>query len=93
MNATLAQHWWTIVLRGVIAVLFGIFGPRFGYMFSHGRWWLAFGGVVSLIWGVMLVAAPLIGAVVLAWWLGIYAIVFGISLLACGWQLRAQRTV
>jgi uncharacterized membrane protein HdeD (DUF308 family) len=51
---------------------------------SHGRWWLAFGGVVSLIWGVMLVAAPLIGAVVLAWWLGIYAIVFGISLLACG---------
>ena len=25
MNATLAQHWWTIVLRGVIAVLFRIF--------------------------------------------------------------------
>jgi uncharacterized membrane protein HdeD (DUF308 family) len=60
---------------------------------SHGRWWLAFGGVVSLIWGVMLAAAPLIGAVVLAWWLGIYAVVFGISLLACGWQLRGQRTV
>ena len=37
---------------------------------SHGRWWLAFGGVVSLVWGVMLAAAPLIGAVVLAWWLG-----------------------
>ncbi len=39
---------------------------------------------MSLVWGVMLAAAPLIGAVVLAWWLGIYAIVFGISLLACG---------
>jgi uncharacterized membrane protein HdeD (DUF308 family) len=24
MNATLARHWWTIVLRGVIAVLFGV---------------------------------------------------------------------
>ena len=35
----------------------------------------------------------LISAVVLAWWLGIYAVVFGISLLACGWQLRGQRTV
>jgi uncharacterized membrane protein HdeD (DUF308 family) len=45
---------------------------------SHGRWWLAFGGVVSLVWGVMLAAAPLIGAVVLAWWLRIYAIIFGI---------------
>ena len=32
---------------------------------SHGRWWLAVGSVVSLIWGMMLVAAPLIGAVVL----------------------------
>jgi uncharacterized membrane protein HdeD (DUF308 family) len=31
----------------------------------------------------MLVATPLIGAVILAWWLEIYAIVFGISLLAC----------
>jgi uncharacterized membrane protein HdeD (DUF308 family) len=60
---------------------------------SHGRWWLALGGIVSLIWGVLLVAAPLIGAVVLAWWLGIYAIMFGIALLACGWRLRAQRPV
>ena len=24
MNATLARHWWAIVLRGVIAVLFGV---------------------------------------------------------------------
>jgi uncharacterized membrane protein HdeD (DUF308 family) len=30
--------------------------------------------------------------VVFAWWLGIYAIVFGISLLACGWRLRGQHT-
>jgi uncharacterized membrane protein HdeD (DUF308 family) len=30
------------------------------------------------------------GAVVLAWWLGIYAIVFGVALLACGWRLRGQ---
>ena len=55
---------------------------------SHGSWWLGLGGVVSLIWGVLLVAAPLMGAVVLTWWLGLYAIVFGIALLTCGWRLR-----
>jgi uncharacterized membrane protein HdeD (DUF308 family) len=57
---------------------------------THGRWWLGLGGVASLIWGILLVAAPLVGAVVLTWWLGIYAIVFGIALLACGLRLRTQ---
>src|SRR5208283_1505655 len=58
---------------------------------SHGRWRLAFGGVASIVWGVLLAGAPLVGAVVVAWWLGIYAIVFGAALLACAWRLRGQR--
>ena len=175
MNATLAQHWWAIVLRGVIAVLFGIgalaapgavllslaffFGiyvlidgviglvgsvravaahRHWGALLaeavlnvimglialvlpgaavlafvllmaawalisgglmlaaavklhaSHGRWWLGLGGAVSMLWGVLLVLAPMVGAVVVTWWLGAYAIIFGIPLLACGWRLRSQ---
>ena len=57
---------------------------------SHGRFWLALGGIVSLLYGLLLVAAPLAGALVLTWWLGAYAIVFGISLLVLGFQLRAR---
>jgi len=57
---------------------------------SHGRWWLLFAGLVSVIWGVLLLLAPLIGAVVLTWWLGAYAIIFGISLLVVGFRLRGQ---
>jgi uncharacterized membrane protein HdeD (DUF308 family) len=57
---------------------------------SHGRWWLLFAGLVSVIWGVLLLLAPLIGAVVLTWWLGAYAIVFGIMLLMLGFRLRRQ---
>jgi uncharacterized membrane protein HdeD (DUF308 family) len=176
LNTTLAQRWWTIALRGVIAVLFGLialaapgaallslallFGfyllvdgiiglvmairavgghGRWGGLLteavvnivvglialvmpaaavlgfvllmaawalvtgvlmligafrlhaSHGRWWMALGGVASLVWGVLLAAAPLVGAVVLAWWLGLYAIIFGGALLACAWRLRGQR--
>lgn len=48
---------------------------------DHGRRWLALGGIVSIIFGVLLVIAPLIGAVVLTWWLGVYALIFGIALL------------
>ena len=177
MNATLARHWWAIVLRGVAAVLFGLvalaapgavllslaffFGIYVlidgviglvssaravmahghwvallaeavlniimglialllpgaavlafvlmmaawalisgGLMLaaalklhaSHGRWWLGLGGVVSMLWGVLLVLAPMVGAVVVTRWLGVYAIIFGISLLACGWRLRGQHS-
>jgi uncharacterized membrane protein HdeD (DUF308 family) len=175
MNATLARHWWAIVLRGVVAVVFGVVAlaaPGAGLLSlafffgiyllvdgiiglvssaravmahghwgallaeavlnllmglialfvpaaavlgfvalmaawalisgglmiaaavklhaSHGRWWLGLGGVASMIWGVLLVLAPMIGAVVLTWWLGIYAIVFGIALFICGCRLRGQ---
>ncbi|HEY3847301.1 MAG TPA: HdeD family acid-resistance protein [Acetobacteraceae bacterium] len=57
---------------------------------SHGRWWLAFAGIVSVIWGVLLVIAPLMGAVVLTWWLGAYAVIFGVMLLVVGFRLRGQ---
>jgi uncharacterized membrane protein HdeD (DUF308 family) len=58
---------------------------------SHGRWWLVLGGLVSIVWGVLLIIAPLIGAVVLTWWLGAYAVVFGILLLVLSFQLRGHR--
>ncbi len=59
---------------------------------THGRWWLTLGGLVSIVWGVVLIIAPLTGALVLTWWLGAYAIVFGIMLLALGFRLRASHT-
>ena len=58
---------------------------------AHGRGWLALGGVVSIIYGIMLVIAPLIGALVLTWWLGAYALVFGIALLVLAFRLRARK--
>jgi uncharacterized membrane protein HdeD (DUF308 family) len=178
MHATLVRHWWTIALRGIFAILFGVialaapaaamlslawlFGfylladgaigivgsvraagahARWGALLaeavlnivmgliavlmpaaavfafvlltavwalstgalmlaaawrlhaSHGRWWLGLGGVASVVWGVLLVMSPMTGAVVLTWWLGIYALIFGVALLVCGWRLRGQQGV
>jgi uncharacterized membrane protein HdeD (DUF308 family) len=57
---------------------------------DHGRWWLGLGGVLSIIWGILLIIAPLIGALVMTWWLGIWAMIFGTSLIALGFKLRSQ---
>lgn len=57
---------------------------------EHGRWWLALGGVASIIFGIVLLLAPLMGAVVLTWWLGAYALVFGILLLILAFKLHAK---
>ncbi len=58
---------------------------------GHGGWLLGLAGLVSLIWGVLLVAHPFAGAIVLTLWLGAYAILFGVALIAFGLRLRARR--
>jgi uncharacterized membrane protein HdeD (DUF308 family) len=57
---------------------------------DHGRWWLALGGIASLIFGMVLVIAPLVGALVLTWWIGAYAIIFGAMLLVLAFQLHSR---
>jgi uncharacterized membrane protein HdeD (DUF308 family) len=58
--------------------------------FIDGRGWLVFGGIVSVLYGVLLIVAPMIGAVVLTWWLGAYALVFGVCLVVLAFKLRAR---
>jgi uncharacterized membrane protein HdeD (DUF308 family) len=81
-----------VLLIAVWALVTGalMIAAAFRLHVSHGRWWLVFAGIVSVLWGLLLLLAPLMGAVVLTWWLGAYAIIFGISLLALGFRLRGQ---
>jgi uncharacterized membrane protein HdeD (DUF308 family) len=58
---------------------------------DHGRWWLALGGIASIIFGILLVIEPLIGAVVLTLWIGAYALVFGVFLLVVAFQLHSRK--
>jgi uncharacterized membrane protein HdeD (DUF308 family) len=54
-----------------------------------GKWPLVIGGLASVVFGIVLAVGPLIGAVVLTWWLGIYALIFGAALLAFALKLRS----
>ena len=58
---------------------------------DHGRWWLALGGLASVIYGALLIFAPFLGALVLTWWLGAYAMVFGVALMAVATKLYQRR--
>lgn len=74
------------------AIVSGALELRAAYNLAqdHGRWWLALGGIVSVIFGIVLIAAPVFGALVVSWWVGAYATFFGASLLALAYQLRAR---
>jgi len=57
---------------------------------DHGRWWLALGGIVSILYGGLLIVTPMIGALVLTWWLGAYALIFGVAMIVLAWRLKSR---
>jgi uncharacterized membrane protein HdeD (DUF308 family) len=75
---------WAIVSGGLVLM------AAFRLNLEHGRWWLVLAGAASVVYGVLLVVAPMIGALVLTWWFGAYALVFGVALLILAFRLKAR---
>lgn len=76
---------WAIVTGGLMTA------AGFRLNMDHGRWWMVLGGLLSLVYGVLLIVAPLIGAIVLTWWIGAYALAFGIALVIFSFKLRSRQ--
>ena len=72
---------WALLTGGLMVA------AAFRLKLDHGRWWLILGGAASIIFGIMLVIAPMVGAVVLTWWIGAYALVFGVALVVVAYRL------
>lgn len=54
----------------------------------EGRIWLILSGILSAVFGVLLFIWPIAGLLVLTWWIGAYAIVFGVLLMIAAYRLR-----
>jgi uncharacterized membrane protein HdeD (DUF308 family) len=87
---TLVALIWIIAVWAVVSGVL-MLSAAFTLNIDHGRWWLALGGIASIIFGILLVIEPLIGAVVLTLWIGAYALVFGVFLLVVAFQLHSRK--
>jgi uncharacterized membrane protein HdeD (DUF308 family) len=81
-----------VILMAAWAIITGglLLAAAFRLHYAHGRWLMGFGGLASLIWGVLLLVWPLTGALVLTWWMGAYALFFGGALIALAVRLHRQ---
>jgi uncharacterized membrane protein HdeD (DUF308 family) len=57
----------------------------------EGEWLLILNGILSVAFGIVIFTFPVVGLVTVAWIIGIYAIIFGVILLALGLRLRSHR--
>jgi len=79
---------WAIA-TGILDIVSAI---RLRTIIEHEWAWIL-AGVLSVLFGIVLLAQPGAGALAVAWIIGIYAVLFGITMLFVAWRIRAlERT-
>ncbi|MGB7159927.1 MAG: HdeD family acid-resistance protein [Tepidisphaeraceae bacterium] len=74
---------WAIVM-GIISIIAAITLRKL----ISGEWVLILSGLLSIAFGVLMLARPGLGALAVVLWIGAYAVVFGAMLIGLGFELR-----
>ncbi|MFT3989269.1 HdeD family acid-resistance protein [Aestuariivirga sp.] len=56
----------------------------------EGEFWLGLSGVISILFAFFLIARPDQGALALIWTIGIYAVIFGVALIAFAFRIKSK---
>jgi uncharacterized membrane protein HdeD (DUF308 family) len=75
------------IFTGVFETIASIHLPKA----TTNEWLLLVMGILSLLFGVLILFAPGAGALAIVLWIGAYALVFGVCLLALAFRLRGHR--
>jgi uncharacterized membrane protein HdeD (DUF308 family) len=73
------------------AIVTGIFEVIYAIRFRKeimGEWLLVLDGILSVAFGILLIAQPVAGALAVLWLIGVYAIIYGVLLVVLAFQLR-----
>lgn len=76
--------WWAIIIGGSQIAA----GIRLRKVIT-GEWLLILAGALSILFGLLLLARPGAGALAVAVWIGAYATVLGVVLIALALKLRS----
>jgi uncharacterized membrane protein HdeD (DUF308 family) len=77
---------WAIV-RGIFEIVAAVHLRRE----IENEWLLGLSGLLSVLLGIVLLRAPGVGILVMLWWLGSIAIVFGLLTIALGFRLKGVK--
>lgn len=80
-----------VILVAVWAIFTGVFELVMAIRLRKeikGEWLLGLAGVLSIALGIFFIAMPLAGSIVIAYWVGAYALIFGITLIVLGIRMR-----
>ena len=75
---------WALV-TGIMEIGSAFIVPRS----ARQRWGLGLAGLLSIIFGIILIVSPGSGLLAILWLVGIFAIVFGVSLIIYAFQIRS----
>jgi uncharacterized membrane protein HdeD (DUF308 family) len=79
---------WAVVLGGL--QVYGAIRLRREISFE---WWLALGGIASVVFGILLMLRPVQGAVAALWVIAGYSVGWGVMLMLGGLSMRARASV
>jgi uncharacterized membrane protein HdeD (DUF308 family) len=79
---------WAIAFWAVLTGIFEILAAFRLRRSVRGEWWLALAGVLSILLGILVFVNPAAGALWLAWLLGAYALLFGVTMFGLAIRLR-----